>query len=223
VGVLFNNGRKVMNKILITILLIVGISTTYVLTDLMSNPVESNIFSPENVERVRQNIPKEYVPEPTVSLEEPEQVVIDPLEVECMQKNIYFESRDQSVKGQRATAWVTINRVNSIDYPSTVCDVVYQGVHDRNGNPVRDQCQFSWYCDGKSDKPHSNAIERRAWKLAGEIAQHMIENCLTETTELCPDDSTGGALYYHTKDVAPNWFRVTVSANIGSHIYYTKD
>jgi spore germination cell wall hydrolase CwlJ-like protein len=211
-------------RLFISLLIVILGITVAAIIDINMNGVQTDMFSPENVERVRQNIPKEYVPEPTVSLEEPEQVVVDPLEVECMQKNIYFEARNQGVEGQLATAWVTINRVNSIHYPSTVCDVVYQGVHDRNGNPVRNQCKFSWYCDGKSDKPHSNAVERRAWKIAGEIAQHMIENCLEQNTKECPADPTGGAMYYHTKEVAPNWSRVyTVSANIGSHIYYTRN
>lgn len=209
-------------RLFISLLIVVFGITVAAIIDISVNGVQTDLFSPENVERVRQNIPKEYKTE--LSLTEPEQVVVDPAEVECLQKNLYFEARNQGVDGQLATAWVTINRVNSVHYPSTICDVVYQGVHDRNGNPVRNQCKFSWYCDGKSDEPHNNVVERRAWKVAGEIAKHMIENCTTHITEVCPDDPTNGALYYHTKEVAPNWSKVyTVSANIGSHIFYTRN
>ena len=30
-------------------------------------------------------------------------------------------------------------------------EVVKQGLTYESGFPIRDKCQFSWYCDGKSD------------------------------------------------------------------------
>jgi spore germination cell wall hydrolase CwlJ-like protein len=205
-----------MNKFIYLILLVAGISTAYVLNDLMSNPVESDLFSPENVERVRQNIPKEYKP----VIQEPVRKVVDAQALECLQKNLYFESRNQGYWGQVATGWVTINRVNSKYYPDSVCEVVYQGVH-RNGVPVRNKCKFSWYCDGRSDTPR----EQRAWEIAGEIAYQMLDACVVNLDrESCPEDITNGALYYHTKQVEPSWSKVyTVSASVGSHIFYTRN
>ena len=50
-------------------------------------------------------------------------------ELECMSKNIYFEAAMESTAGKLAVAQVTMNRVNSERYPSTVCKVVYQGRH----------------------------------------------------------------------------------------------
>ena len=42
-------------------------------------------------------------------------------------------------------------------YPDDVCGVIYQAKYRENwkGNmiPIRHQCQFSWFCDGKSDEP----------------------------------------------------------------------
>ena len=57
-----------------------------------------------------------------------------------------------------AVALVTRNRVFDDRYPDTYCGVVEQGpVREswkKNGTyyPIRHRCQFSWYCDGKSDK-----------------------------------------------------------------------
>ena len=42
----------------------------------------------------------------------------------CLALNIYFEARDQTVKGQMAVALVTINRVTSKRFPNTICKVV---------------------------------------------------------------------------------------------------
>ena len=48
-------------------------------------------------------------------------------EVECLAMNIYHEARSERTAGMWAVADVTINRVKSIAYPNTVCEVVYQG------------------------------------------------------------------------------------------------
>ena len=208
-----------MNKF-ITLLCILGmISAGWVLNDVLSNPVKTDQFSAENVERVRNNIPK-----PVVLSVEPQQPVFNRAQyadaISCLQQNIYFESRGESDVGQIATAWVTINRVHSGYYPNTVCEVVKQAV-TRNGHPVRHKCQFSWYCDGKSDKPK----EIEAWLFAGELAEYMIEHCMVvPNAEMCPTDVTHGALYYHTTEVAPSWSLVyNAVTQIGDHIYYTRN
>ena len=64
-------------------------------------------------------------------------------ELECMTKNIYFEAAVESTAGKLAVAQVTMYRVNSERYPNTVCKVITQGKHYKNGFPVRDRCQFS--------------------------------------------------------------------------------
>ena len=71
---------------------------------------------------------------------------------ECLALNIYHEAKGESELGQRAVAYVTLNRAHDPAYPDDICDVVYQAVK-KNGVPVKNQCQFSWYCDGKDDEP----------------------------------------------------------------------
>ncbi len=66
-------------------------------------------------------------------------------DLQCLAKNIYFEGRNQPWVGQLAIAQVTLNRVKSVAFPATICQVVEQ--------QRKEICQFSWYCDGKSDKP----------------------------------------------------------------------
>ena len=63
-------------------------------------------------------------------------------------------------------AEVTLNRVESSAFPDEVCEVVKQG-YERG----RHRCQFSWYCDGKSDKPRNP----KAWRKAIAVASYALE------------------------------------------------
>jgi spore germination cell wall hydrolase CwlJ-like protein len=134
-------------------------------------------------------------------------------ELECMSKNIYFEAALESTAGKLAVAQVTMNRVNSKQYPNTVCKVVYQGRHYKSGLPVKDRCQFSWYCDGKLDVPHIGAM----WRESSEIAVYVLA-----TPDLM--DITDGATHYHADYISsPKWAdprRKTVE--IDTHIFYNK-
>jgi spore germination cell wall hydrolase CwlJ-like protein len=91
-------------------------------------------------------------------------------ETTCLAQNIYFEARDQTIKGQIAVSLVTINRLKSKRFPNTICKVVKQARY-RNGKVVRNKCHFSWFCDGKSDRPK----DRIAWKVSLTIAKAMLE------------------------------------------------
>ena len=92
-------------------------------------------------------------------------------ELECLALNIYFEAGVESTAGKLAVANVTINRKNSSDYPNTICGVVKEGKHYHDKKidkryPLRDRCQFSWYCDGKVD----NVLNKRAYRESDKIA-----------------------------------------------------
>ena len=87
----------------------------------------------------------------------------------CLALNVYHEARDQPFIGQVAVAQVVMNRVHDDRYPDDVCEVVMQGptYSWKPDFPVRHRCQFSWYCDGKSDK----TPDQTAWEQALVIAQ----------------------------------------------------
>lgn len=134
----------------------------------------------------------------------------------CLSLGVYFEARNQPVKGQLGVAYVTLNRVHDKRFPDTICGVVKQGKY-KNGEPARDQCQFSFWCDGVIDIPKNMT----AWDNARKIANHALDH-YTKSYQ----DVTHGALYYHATYVKPDWSRFNLehSVTIGNHIFYrTKD
>ena len=142
-------------------------------------------------------------------------VLTDPQELECMSKNIYFESALESTAGKLAVAQVTLNRVKSSHFPNTVCTVVKQGKHSQSGFPIRNRCQFSWYCDGISDVTKNV----RAWKDTQKIANLAIISYGSMKSQGL--DYTEGARYYHAYEIEPHWSRSYPKVGrIGQHIFY---
>ena len=135
-------------------------------------------------------------------------------ELECMSKNIYFEAALESTAGKLAVAQVTMNRVNSSRYPNTVCKVITQGRHYKSGLPVKNRCQFSWYCDGKLDVPPTSGS---LWKDSREVARYVLS-----TPDLM--DITDGATHYHADYISsPRWADPRrKTAQIDTHIFYNK-
>lgn len=126
----------------------------------------------------------------------------------CLALNIYHEARGEPLVGRIAVAQVVRNRVESPQFPDTVCGVVKQGKY-ANGVPVRHQCQFSWWCDGKSDK----ATDSTEWAKSLNIAESVILGHIPDITE--------GALYYHATSVQPYWAEhYSQIAQIDNHIFY---
>ena len=120
----------------------------------------------------------------------------------CMARNLYYESRGQSQKGQIAVGHVVLNRVKHRYYPRSVCGVVKQG--GRKG-----PCQFSWYCDRHSNQP-------KDLKTYSRMLQISLQVLSGET-----GDPTNGANMFHSKAVRPGWARKAQSrGRIGDHLFY---
>ena len=126
------------------------------------------------------------------------------VELECLALNIYHEARGESPEGQLAVAQVVLNRASDKRFPNGICEVVKDGGEER-----RYRCQFSWWCDGRSDKPTDSA----AWQTSRQTARAALaEDAI---------DPTFGALWYHAAYVRPSWAdKMTPMATIGSHIFY---
>lgn len=125
-------------------------------------------------------------------------------ELRCLALNAYFEARGEPDRGKIAVSHVVMNRVESDRYPDDVCAVVKQGGEDQ-----LHRCQFSWWCDGKSDEPR----DADAWEHSKAIAQQVYWHLTS--------DPTGGALWYHARYVAPKWrTRFARGPVIGDHIFY---
>ena len=135
---------------------------------------------------------------------------------ECLAVNMYHEARDQGTAGRLAVSAVVLNRVRDSRFPNTVCEVVYQAQMKpswKTGKPVpiRNRCQFSWYCDGKSDKIKDKKTYQRILDFAGLILHNDIEFL----------DITDGATHYHADYVKPDWAKTkTRTTEIGDHIFY---
>jgi spore germination cell wall hydrolase CwlJ-like protein len=122
----------------------------------------------------------------------------------CLQQNIYFEARNQSIAGQVAVAWVTLNRVEAQRFRDTICGVVWQNK------------QFSWTHDGKSDSPGTNVLEQRAWEDAGLVADVVLLDWARRRAS-----PVGQAIMYHADYVNPYWATsYTQVVQIESHIFY---
>lgn len=140
-------------------------------------------------------------------------LTLDKHQRECLALNIYHEAKGESELGQRAVAYVTLNRANDPDYPNSICGVVYQGVK-KNGIPLKNQCQFSWFCDGKDDFPQ----DKKAYDEAVYVASVVMN------TYGMSFDPTMGATMYHSDSVKPSWRKAFVeTTTIENHIFYRKE
>ena len=129
----------------------------------------------------------------------------------CLALNIYHEARSDGDLGQQAVGFVTMNRVENDKYPETICDVVYQAHVNAKGSPIINKCQFSWYCDGKSDIPN----DKERMHTAMLVAEHVMLSY-----NKIPD-MTGGAIMYHAHYSNPYWSKAYErTVRIDSHIFY---
>ena len=122
--------------------------------------------------------------------------------ITCLARSIYWEARGKDDTGMEAVANVVMNRVGHECFPNTICGVVKQG-HEQGA------CQFSWWCDGRSD----DAKEDESYAIAKEIARKALNRQLK--------DRTGGALYFHHRRVVPDWSKEYIrTVEIGEFIFY---
>jgi N-acetylmuramoyl-L-alanine amidase len=132
-------------------------------------------------------------------------------QLKCLADNIYHEARGESLEGQLAVTHVVFNRTHSSRYPTSYCKVIHQG-ESIGGRMLRNRCQFSWYCDGRSDLPR----DVNAYKIA-------IENAKTAwyVYYMNEYDLSNGADHYHASHVLPYWAKEMYPvATIGNHLFY---
>ena len=144
----------------------------------------------------------------------------------CLVENIYFESKGESMRGKIAVGVVTLNRLKDGRYADTICGVVKQGPvreswktksdpnlasDQRQYNPVRHRCQFSWWCDGyreriKYDENWIDSVRAAKSALTGKY-----------------DDLVDGATHYHAVYVNPSWASsLRFVVQIDNHKFYSK-
>jgi spore germination cell wall hydrolase CwlJ-like protein len=143
--------------------------------------------------------------------------VVDPVQLECLAKNIYYEARGESTKGQIAVARVVMNRVRHHAFGNTPCKVINQSnlitVNDAaTGEEKRVKvCQFSWVCEPNAPLNKNSAVYQRALHIAKEVLKYDAH------ADLLPRNT----LFFHSVNVNPNWGYRRVAV-IGNHVFYAK-
>jgi len=120
----------------------------------------------------------------------------------CLARTIYFEAGGQSEAEMAAVGYVVMNRVKGSAFPDDVCAVIRQG---GEAGP----CQFSWWCDGRSDI----ATDRTEYDRVVEVARGILAG----TTK----DPTNGANMFHNLGASPSWAKVAeLRGQIGDQLFY---
>jgi spore germination cell wall hydrolase CwlJ-like protein len=121
----------------------------------------------------------------------------------CLAQAIYFEARGEPIEGQVAVAQVVLNRLSDRRYPTTICGVVFQNETRRH------HCQFSFACDGKSDRPHRGTAWIRAQYIASLAMNGQLKNVVGDST------------HYHAIYSHPEWAQeLAPTVVVGRHKFY---
>lgn len=132
---------------------------------------------------------------------------LDEKELNCLAKNIYYESRGEPNEGKVAVGVVTLNRVDHPSFPDTICDVVNQKAKGKEGKLI---CQFSWTCMKMKAPKESDPL----WLESLVIAKNLLLGKY-EIFQL----KYVNAYFFHNASVNPGW-NLRKVARIGSHIFY---
>ena len=175
-------------------------STTYVLND-----HENRIRSLENAGEV--SVTLEKVPEPKVigvkEYDGPQLykdkfkiVFNDKKEFDCLSRNIYFESRGETLIGKISVAQTVLNRAETGKWGYSFCSVIY-APH-----------QYSWTSNKKLKEPHGPA-----WESSKNAARLFVNGTRVKNLE--------NVKHYHAIYVSPYWKNSMIqTAIVGNHIFY---
>ena len=122
-------------------------------------------------------------------------------DVECnkMAEAIYHEARGEPIVGQRAVAYVILNRVNKKRWPDTVSEVIEQ------------PRQFSYLFDGSVER---GMTDRKARRKARMVAFNVLYG-------FKPSPVGSATHYFNPNKANPMWqHKLTHVADIGNHSFY---
>jgi spore germination cell wall hydrolase CwlJ-like protein len=160
-------------------------------------------------------------------------------DVECLARNIFYESRGEPTEGKIAVGIVTVNRAQDPRFGKSVCEVVKARtvvVKSREvkktelvkvgyfGRPekvtqthiITEQvpvCQFSWVCAGYAKKPKADDAR---WIESQAIAEGIARGDYEEYRA-----KYGTALFFHSTGVRPLWAKTKrLITKTGHHLFY---
>ena len=157
-------------------------------------------------------------------------------DLECLAKNIFYESGKEPREGKIAVGMVTINRSQDDRFPNSICGVVKQRTAltvprqetrtymVKTGYFSKEErtetyttykqvmvCQFSWYCNKvsmpKADDPR--------WIESLLVAEELLSGGY----ELY-HPQYGNLKFFHNTFVRPAWNNLKRIVKIGGHIFY---
>ena len=129
--------------------------------------------------------------------------VMNPKDLECLAKNIFYEAALEPTMGKYAVAQVTLNRLRSGYWGNSICSVVY-APH-----------QFSWTEDARkrNSRPGQAPLRGEHWESSLAVAQDFADGRRVS--------GLGYALYYHADYVKPGWRSPEHHVDtVGRHIFY---
>jgi spore germination cell wall hydrolase CwlJ-like protein len=165
---------------------------------------------------------------------------VDPKELLCLARNIFYESGGEPEAGKIAVGVVTLNRVEDPRFPKTVCEVVKQKTVIKKSREVvhtdvvkvgyfgkteertktytvtdkKVVCQFSWVC---AVTKRINKDNDDRWTESLDVAQRLLEGEHDTHKE-----KLGNILYFHATYVNPMWVGLKRTIKIGGHIFYVE-
>lgn len=165
---------------------------------------------------------------------------VDPKELLCLARNIFYESGSEPEAGKIAVGVVTLNRVEDPRFPKTVCEVVKQKTVIQKPREVVQKetikvgyfgkteertktytvvdkkvvCQFSWVC---AITKRINKDNDDRWTESLDVAQRLLEGEHDTHRE-----KLGNILYFHATYVNPMWKGLKRTVKIGGHVFYTE-
>jgi N-acetylmuramoyl-L-alanine amidase len=131
-------------------------------------------------------------------------------EMDCLVEALYHEARSEEIVPMIAVGNVIMERVRSERFPNTVCEVVHQGKYWKYA-PILNQCQFSYWCDGKPEKFNDMEALYKSMEVASMVFQGIVLK------------QTMGATHYHASYVRPFWSlssRFKLLEQVGTHLFY---
>ena len=131
----------------------------------------------------------------------------------CLVEAVYFEARSETFASKLAVANVILERMYDKTFPNSVCEVVKQGMY-WEGNPVRNKCQFSYWCDGKTERMRNI----KALEEVVKVVNMALDGVLLRDTL--------GATHYHAVYVSPKWAMAdnfVLLAIVGEHVFYRRE
>lgn len=141
-------------------------------------------------------------------------------EQQCLIANVFFEARGESLKGMKAVAAVTLNRVDHKSYPGSVCAVVFQ------------KKQFSWSAALwlKGQRTHRESLSKIFAVLKGDTSgmQQKDKDSYKKVVDIAALPRAyflhvlpRNVIYFHAVNVKPAWSKGKVLvARIGNHNFY---